>query len=115
MSAIAIGGGFGPLQKTTLPTTSSRGATIAKSAGLGALLGAAAGVGVSLLTHIVPLPIAAAIGGVAGLAIGGLIGFLRTRNQDAQPPGVFGGNQYIQPAPPVPPGVGTGGLPPQIY
>lgn len=110
MGAIAIGYGPGPFQKSVaVPGTQSRGTTIAKSAGLGALLGAAAGIGVSLLTHIVPLPIAAAIGGVAGLALGGLIGVLRTRNQTST--GSFG-SPFIQAAPPVPVGAGTGALPP---
>lgn len=113
MSATAIGGGFAPLQKNMFPTTQtqSRGATIAKSAGIGALAGLAAGIGVSLLTKIVPLPIAAAIGGVAGLALGALVGFLRTRNQDTV--GMVGQTPWIQAAPPAPVGVGTGGLPPQ--
>ena len=113
MSAIAIGYGT-PFQKTELPptSTSSRGATIAKHAGLGALAGLAAGIGVSLLTKIIPMPIAAAIGGAAGLLIGGLIGLLRTRNQSTTE-GVVGQHQFIQAAPPVPAGVGTSGLPPQ--
>ena len=111
MSAITTGGGFGPLQKTVLPTTPSRGSTILKSALIGGAAGAAAGIGVSLLTKIVPMPIAAAIGGVAGLALGALVGVLRTRNQDTV--GMVGQSPWIQAAPPAPVGVGTGGLPPQ--
>jgi hypothetical protein len=85
-------------------------ATVAKHAAIGGVIGAALGAGLSLtaLPFIGALsaPLAAAIGGAAGLVVGGIIGLLRSRNTGAQ---VGAGLVRI---PPPPPGAGGTGLPP---
>jgi hypothetical protein len=88
----------------------SRGGVILKHAAIGGVIGAALGAGLSFtaLPFIGALsaPLAAAVGGVAGLLVGGLIGLLKTRNSGAH---VGAGLITI---PPPPPGAGSGGLPP---
>lgn len=97
-------------QRINQTSTPSRGATIAKHALVGGALGAATGAALSFtaLPFIGALsaPIAAAIGGAAGLVIGGLIGFFRTRSSSDQAKAGVG-----QVAPP-PPGTGSGANPP---
>jgi len=81
----------------------ARTSTIAKHALIGGAIGAAAGAGLSFtaLPFIGALsaPIAAAIGGVAGLVIGGIVGFLRSRSSDE---GARVGAGTLQKAPPLP-------------
>lgn len=114
MSTIGIGRLGGPLQT---PSTggSTRVATIAKHAVIGGAIGAAGAAALSFtaLPFIGALsaPIAAAIGGAAGLVIGGVVGFLRSRGAVD---GVKGGAAHLPQMAPPAPSVGTGGLPPAL-
>lgn len=98
-----------PVQQATQP---SRLGSIVKHAAIGGVVGAAAGAGLSLtaLPFIGALsaPIAAAIGGAAGIVVGGLVGFFRSRGSSD---GARVGAGTIQTPPPAPSG-GTGGTPP---
>ena len=91
---------------------SSRAATIGTHAIVGAALGAALGAGLSLTAlpfiGVLSAPIAAAIGGAAGLVVGGLVGFVRSRSSGD---GVRVGAGIIQAAPPLPT-TGRGSNPP---
>ena len=92
---------------------SNRLGTVAKHAAIGGVIGAALGAGLSFtaLPFIGALsaPLAAAIGGAAGIVVGGIVGLLRTRNQGAHvgaglvrvppPPPNTGG--VLPPAPPI--------------
>jgi hypothetical protein len=94
---------------------SDRTATIVRHAAIGGIAGAAIGAGLSFtaLPFIGALsaPIAAAIGGAAGLLVGGLVGFLRSRGgtQDAKS-AASGVSQQVPP----PPGSTSSGLPPAL-
>jgi len=103
------------VSQTSAPST-SRGASassILKHAAIGGAIGAVA-LGALTFTTL-PLiggrfaPIAAAIGGAAGLLIGGLVGFLRGRSSsdDAKT-----GATLTMQTPPPPPGTGAGLNPP---
>lgn len=85
---------------------------IATHAGIGAAIGAAGAVALSFTALPIvggaAAPIAAAIGGAAGLVVGGLIGFLRGRSSASQ-----ASTGVLQLAPPAP-RVSAGGLPPQL-
>jgi hypothetical protein len=93
--------------QVTHPT--SRIGVVAKHAAIGGVIGAALGAGLSFtaLPFIGALsaPLAAAIGGAAGIVVGGIVGLLRTRN--AGPPVGAG----LLQTPPPPPNTG-GALPP---
>jgi hypothetical protein len=89
----------------------SRFGTVAKTAAIGGVIGAALGAGLSFtaLPFIGALsaPLAAAIGGAAGLVVGGIVGLLRSRNSG---PKVGAGLIQLPPPPP-----NTGGvLPPAL-
>lgn len=88
----------------------SRAGTIVRHAAIGGVIGAVGGAALSLtaLPFIGALsaPLAAAIGGAAGLVIGGIVGIFRSRND-----GPRVGAGIIQAAPPAP-GTSRGGLPP---
>ncbi|MCW2923041.1 MAG: hypothetical protein JWM98_445 [Thermoleophilia bacterium] len=93
---------------TTPPGSPSRFGTIAKTAAIGGVIGAVAAAGLSFIGPIPIIggmfaPIAAAIGGAAGLVVGGLIGLLRSRGSSA-PSGAKVGASTIQAPPPVPTG-----------
>lgn len=92
--------------------SSSRVATVAKHAVIGGAVGAAVAAGLSFtaLPFIGALsaPLAAAIGGAAGIVVGGLIGLLRTRGSHD---GAKVGAATIQSAPPAPTR-GAGATPP---
>ncbi|MCW2926916.1 MAG: hypothetical protein JWM86_884 [Thermoleophilia bacterium] len=94
------------------PTSTSRFATVAKHAVIGGALGAAAGAALSFTAlpfiGAFSAPIAAAIGGAAGLVLGGLIGLLRTRGSSD---GAHVGARMIQSPPPAPRN-GAGNTPP---
>lgn len=88
----------------------SRTQSIVRHAALGGVLGAALGAGLSFtaLPFIGALtaPIAAAVGGAAGIVVGGLVGLLRSRS----------GSDHARSGaiqlPPPPPGSGPAGAPP---
>jgi NAD/NADP transhydrogenase beta subunit len=98
------------LSSTSKPE--SRGATVIRHAAIGGVIGAAAAAGLSFtaLPFIGALsaPIAAAIGGAAGLLIGGLVGFLRSRGSGDVPRSAASAVQV----PPPPAGSGSGSTPP---
>lgn len=90
----------------------SRFGTIAKHAAIGGVIGAVAGAALSLTAlpfiGVLSAPLAAAIGGAAGIIVGGLIGFFKSRGgSDAARIGAGA----IQLAPPAP-GTGSGNNPP---
>jgi hypothetical protein len=103
------------VQQSVSTSSPSRARTIAKHAAIGGVVGAALGAGLSFtaLPFIGALsaPIAAAIGGAAGIVVGGLVGFLRSRSShhEAAAAGIAVG----QSAPP-PPGTSGTGLPPAL-
>lgn len=95
-----------------VPSSELRLATVAKHAAIGGAVGAVAAAGLSFIGPIPIIggmfaPIAAALGGVAGLVIGGIVGLLRSRSSkdDAKV-----GAGVVQ-APP-PPTSGVGSMPP---
>lgn len=114
MSTIGIGRLGGP-QQTPSSGGSTRVATIARHALVGGAIGAAGAAALSLTTlpfiGAFTAPMAAAIGGAAGIVVGGLVGFFRSRGAAEGAKG--GAAQLPHMAPPAPP-VGTGGLPPAL-
>lgn len=90
----------------------SRFGTIAKHAAIGGAIGAVAGAALSLTAlpfiGVLSAPLAAAIGGAAGIIVGGLIGFFKSRGGSD---GARIGAATIQTAPPAPGTRSGGGLP----
>ncbi len=90
-------------------TSSSRFSKIAKHAVIGGAIGAASGAVLSSTAlpfiGVLSAPIAAAISGVAGLVLGGIVGILRSRSSSDQ--GRAGAGQVAPP----PPGTGSGPSP----
>lgn len=89
-----------------LPNGASRFGAIARHAAIGGAVGAVAAAGLSFVGPVPIIggmfaPMAAAIGGVAGLVVGGLIGLLRHTGGPAHFARV--GAATIQAPPPVPP------------
>lgn len=100
---------------TTIPGSGSRFGTIARHAVIGGAIGAVAGAGLSFIGPVPIIggmfaPIAAAIGGAAGIVVGGIIGLLRSQGNSAE--GVRVGTATIQAAPPIP--SRTSQLPPPL-
>lgn len=93
-------------QGVSQSSSPSRFSTVAKHAVIGGAVGAAAGAALSFtaLPFIGALsaPLAAAVGGVAGLVIGGIVGIFRSRESSDQARAGVG-----QIAPPAP-GTGSG-------
>lgn len=79
----------------------SRFGVVARHAAIGGVIGAALGAGLSFtaLPFIGALsaPLAAAIGGAAGIVVGGIVGLLRSRNSG---PTVGAGLLQVPPPPP---------------
>jgi hypothetical protein len=102
-------------QLSIAQTAPSRTSKIVRHAAIGGVVGAALGAGLSFtaLPRIGGLvaPKAAAIMGAAGILVGGLVGFLRTRggSDDAKVAGTSVGQQV-----PPPPGTAGSGLPPAL-
>lgn len=99
-----------------MSANTNRTGSIAKHAVIGGAVGAVAGVGLSFIGPLPIIggmfaPIAAAIGGAAGLVVGGLVGFLRTRGSGGSE-GVRVGTNTLQTAPPLP--SNTSGAVPQL-
>lgn len=103
-------------QQQLTSTAPSRGATVARHALVGGAIGAVAAAGLSFtaLPFIGALsaPLAAAIGGAAGLVVGGIVGLFRSRGADQArnaaavvqvPPPPSTSTSSLPPAPPVPP------------
>jgi hypothetical protein len=104
---------IGTVQQLSRPSKpESRGATVVRHAAIGGVIGAAAAAGLSFTA--LPLigglwaPVAAAIGGAAGLLIGGLVGFVRSRSSGDAPRVAASAVQI----PPPPSGAGAAGTPP---
>lgn len=101
---------------TTITTVStpSRFDRVSNYSALGGLLGAAVGAGLSLtalpFVGALTAPIAAAIGGAAGLIIGTAVGLFRTRHSAGITQAASGSGQLGTP-PPVP-NTAAGMLPP---
>lgn len=95
------------VQQATTPQ--SRIGSIARHAAIGGIAGAAAGAGLSLtalpFVGAMTAPLAAAVGGAAGIVVGGLVGFLRSR---AASDGARVGALQLPPLPTTP----TGQAPP---
>lgn len=92
----------------------SRASNVIKHAAVGAVAGAALGAGLSFTAlpfiGLLQAPIAAAIGGVAGLVVGGIVGALR--GGGGRRDTIVGSTMVNQVAPPAP-GTGGGELPPR--